>query len=157
MVGRSRRTCAARPRRPAYDAASRPIQLRHAHAVEMAHEGVPLIVIQRQIGRSNLGMTSIYLQGIDNAESSRRSTPAAHRWCRAHDPATLTRGHEERSSREAIAPVVVQRWSVVPRRWSGPRRMRVSSSEAVNERRSIRGCSPDCPGRIVGPWATRAP
>jgi site-specific recombinase XerD len=45
-----------------------PHQLRHAHAVEMAHEGVPLIVIQRQLGDSNLGITSIYLQGIDNAE-----------------------------------------------------------------------------------------
>jgi site-specific recombinase XerD len=43
-------------------------QLRHAHAVEMAHEGVPLIVIQRQLDHSNLGITSIYLQGIDNAE-----------------------------------------------------------------------------------------
>ena len=45
-----------------------PHQLRHAHAVELAHEGVPLIVIQRQLGHSNLGITSIYLQGIDNAE-----------------------------------------------------------------------------------------
>jgi site-specific recombinase XerD len=45
-----------------------PHQLRHAHAVEMAHEGVPLIVIQRQLGHSNLGITSIYPQGIDNAE-----------------------------------------------------------------------------------------
>jgi integrase len=27
-----------------------PHQLRHAHAVEMAREGVPLIVIQRQLG-----------------------------------------------------------------------------------------------------------
>jgi site-specific recombinase XerD len=26
-----------------------PHQLRHAHAVEMAHEGVPLVVIQRQL------------------------------------------------------------------------------------------------------------
>jgi hypothetical protein len=34
----------------------------------MAHEGVPLIVIQRQRGLSNLGITSIYLQGIDNSE-----------------------------------------------------------------------------------------
>ena len=34
----------------------------------MAHEGVPPIVIQRQLGHSNLGITSIYLQGIDNAE-----------------------------------------------------------------------------------------
>ena len=37
-------------------------------AVEMAHEGVPLVVIQRQLGHSNLGITSVYLQGIDNAE-----------------------------------------------------------------------------------------
>jgi hypothetical protein len=36
--------------------------------VERAHEGVPLIVIQRQRGHSNLGITSIYLQGIDSAE-----------------------------------------------------------------------------------------
>jgi integrase/recombinase XerD len=34
----------------------------------MAHEGLPLIVIQRQLGHGNLGITSIYLQGIDNAE-----------------------------------------------------------------------------------------
>jgi site-specific recombinase XerD len=45
-----------------------PHQLRHAHAVEMAHEGVPLVVIQRQLGHSNLRITSVYLQGIDNAE-----------------------------------------------------------------------------------------
>ena len=42
--------------------------MRHAHAVEMAREGVPLVVIQRQLGHSNLGITSVYLQGIDNAE-----------------------------------------------------------------------------------------
>jgi site-specific recombinase XerD len=41
-----------------------PHQLRHAHAVEMAHEGVPLVVIQH----ANLGMTSIYLKGIDSSE-----------------------------------------------------------------------------------------
>jgi site-specific recombinase XerD len=45
-----------------------PHQLRHAHAVEMAREGVPLNVIQRQLGHANLDVTSIYLQGIDNAE-----------------------------------------------------------------------------------------
>ena len=33
-----------------------------------ARGGVPLIVIQRQLGHSNLGITSVYLQGIDNAE-----------------------------------------------------------------------------------------
>jgi site-specific recombinase XerD len=45
-----------------------PHQLRHAHAVEMAREGVPLVVIQRQLGHSDLGITSVYLQGIDSGE-----------------------------------------------------------------------------------------
>ena len=45
-----------------------PHQLRHAHAVEMAREGVPLLVIQRQLGHADLGITSIYLQGIDSSE-----------------------------------------------------------------------------------------
>lgn len=45
-----------------------PHQLRHAHAVEMAREGVPLNVIQRQLGHVNLGVTSVYLQGIDSGE-----------------------------------------------------------------------------------------
>jgi hypothetical protein len=45
-----------------------PHQLRHAHAVELAREGVPLNVIQRQLGHANLGTTTIYLQGIDTEE-----------------------------------------------------------------------------------------
>jgi site-specific recombinase XerD len=40
-----------------------PHQLRHAHALELAREGVPLNIIQRQLGHTNLGTTSIYLQG----------------------------------------------------------------------------------------------
>ncbi|MDA8069093.1 MAG: tyrosine-type recombinase/integrase, partial [Actinomycetota bacterium] len=43
-----------------------PHQLRHAHAVEMSREGVPLVVIQRQ--HADLGVTSAYLRGIDNTE-----------------------------------------------------------------------------------------
>jgi site-specific recombinase XerD len=72
--GRHWSSAAARPelRRTAVAAGVRrrfaPHQLRHAHAVELAREGVPLIVIQRQLGHSNLGITSIYLQGIDNGE-----------------------------------------------------------------------------------------
>jgi integrase/recombinase XerD len=34
----------------------------------MAREGVPLNIIQRQLGHANLGITSVYLQGIDNGE-----------------------------------------------------------------------------------------
>ena len=45
-----------------------PHQLRNAHAVELAREGVPLNVIQRQLGHANLGTTSVYLQGIDTEE-----------------------------------------------------------------------------------------
>ena len=45
-----------------------PHQLRHAHAVEMSREGVPLLVIQRQLGHADLAITSLYLRGIDNTE-----------------------------------------------------------------------------------------
>jgi len=45
-----------------------PHQLPHAYAVEMGREGVPLIVIQRQLGHSNLGITSVWLQGIGSGE-----------------------------------------------------------------------------------------
>jgi integrase/recombinase XerD len=38
------------------------------HAVELAREGAPLNIIQRQLGHTNLGTTSIYLQGIDPEE-----------------------------------------------------------------------------------------
>ena len=36
-----------------------PHQFRHAHAIELAREGVPLNVIQRQLGHGDLGVTSI--------------------------------------------------------------------------------------------------
>jgi site-specific recombinase XerD len=45
-----------------------PHQLRHAHALELAREGIPLNIIQRQLGHANLGTTSIYLQEIDPEE-----------------------------------------------------------------------------------------
>jgi site-specific recombinase XerD len=45
-----------------------PHQLRHAHALELAREGVALNIIQRQLGHANLGTTSIYLHGIDPEE-----------------------------------------------------------------------------------------
>ncbi len=45
-----------------------PHQLRHAHAVELAREGVAVHIIQRQLGHTDLGTTSTYLQGIDPIE-----------------------------------------------------------------------------------------
>ena len=59
-------------RRLAADAGVRrqfaPHQLRHGHAVELAREGVPVNIIQRQLGHTDLGTTSTYLQGIDPSE-----------------------------------------------------------------------------------------
>ena len=69
MVAR-RRACRAAPRggdrgrSPAFRAAPTAPRARRRDGTE----GVPLIVIQRQLGHSNLGITSIYLQGIYNAE-----------------------------------------------------------------------------------------
>jgi hypothetical protein len=34
----------------------------------MSREGISLIVIQRQLGRADLAITSRYLRGIDNTE-----------------------------------------------------------------------------------------
>jgi hypothetical protein len=31
----------------------------------MAHEGIPLPIIQRQLAHAHLGITSTYLQGVD--------------------------------------------------------------------------------------------
>ena len=46
-----------------------PHQLRHAHAVALAREGVVVNIIQRQLGHyADLGTTSTYLQGIDPSE-----------------------------------------------------------------------------------------
>ena len=45
-----------------------PHQLRHAHAVELAREGVAVNIIQRHLGHTDLGTTSTYLQGIDPSE-----------------------------------------------------------------------------------------
>ena len=43
-----------------------PHQLRHAHAVELMREGIPLPQIQRQLGHSHLSTTGTYLQGISS-------------------------------------------------------------------------------------------
>jgi hypothetical protein len=55
------------PRAPGSDVGSRRTSC-VTRALELAREGVPLNIIQRQLGHSNLGTTSIYLQGIDPEE-----------------------------------------------------------------------------------------
>src|SRR5436309_10032103 len=34
----------------------------------MSREGIPLLVVQRQLGHADLGITSAYLRGLDNTE-----------------------------------------------------------------------------------------
>jgi site-specific recombinase XerD len=65
-----------------------PQQLRHAHAVELLHEGIPLPLIQRQLGHSHLSTTGTYLQGIDTEEII--STVHARRAPMMHASAGLT-------------------------------------------------------------------
>lgn len=45
-----------------------PRRLRHAHAVDLLHEGIPLPLIKRQLGHSHLSTTGTYLQGISSEE-----------------------------------------------------------------------------------------
>ena len=45
-----------------------PHQLRHAHAVELLHERIPLPLIQRQLGHAYLSTTGTYLEGISSEE-----------------------------------------------------------------------------------------
>jgi site-specific recombinase XerD len=45
-----------------------PHQLRHAHAVELLHQGITLPLIQRQLGHSHLSTTGTYLEGINSEE-----------------------------------------------------------------------------------------
>ena len=52
-------------------------QLRHAHAVEMAREGVPLIVIQRQLGTATSASPASTSKASTAARSSRPCTPDA--------------------------------------------------------------------------------
>ncbi len=65
-----------------------PHQLRHAHAVELLHEGIPLPLIQQQLGHAHLSTTGTYLQGIDAEEII--STVHARRAPMMHASAGLT-------------------------------------------------------------------
>ena len=72
-----------------------PHQPRHAHAVELAREGVAINIIQRQLGHTDLGTTGTYLQGIDPSEiiDAVRAPPADDLRHRRTDP--LTAKHDD--------------------------------------------------------------
>jgi len=55
-----------------------PHGLRHSLAVDMANEGVPMPMIQRQLGHKRLSTTDVYLRGLaaaDLAEMARNRPP----------------------------------------------------------------------------------
>jgi len=54
-----------------------PHQLRHAHAVEMARDGVPLIVIQRQLATATSASRRSISRASITPRSSTPSTPDA--------------------------------------------------------------------------------
>ena len=121
-----------------------PHQLRHAHALELAREGVPLNIIQRQLGHTNLGTTSIYLQGID----PRRSSPRPCAAC------TDDVGHRRAPSSEPASNAGAPRRSRFPR-----------TKEACTPALRVRARRPQRASRSVGgeteprrkPASTRAP
>jgi integrase len=47
----------------------------------VAREGVPLDVIQRQLGHANLGITSVHRKASTTVRSSKRSEAARRRRC----------------------------------------------------------------------------
>ena len=61
-------TCAGSQRRQGCGAASLPTSCATPTLSRWPREGVSLKVIQRQLGHVNLGVTSVYLGGIDTAE-----------------------------------------------------------------------------------------
>jgi hypothetical protein len=69
-----------------------PHQLRHAHAVEMAHEGVPLIVIQRQLETSMWFPRALVVSGHRRAAAPFVALPSAiaHLRCRDSHDATAS-------------------------------------------------------------------
>ncbi len=56
-------------RKAGIDRRVHPHALRHAHAVELAREGVPVPIIQRQLGHVSLGTTTRYLAGLSPEET----------------------------------------------------------------------------------------
>ena len=59
-----------------------PHQLRHAHALELAREGVALNLIQRQLGHGNLGTTSIFVGRSVHVRRCREGSGVGMGWVR---------------------------------------------------------------------------
>jgi Phage integrase family len=93
-----------------------PHQLRHAHAVEMAREGVPLIVIQRQLGHSTSASPPSTCRDRQRRDHRNRARPT-----RAHD------------SRQRLAAALTDRGRDAARR---AKRERLDSSAWITRQRA---------------------
>jgi hypothetical protein len=56
------------PRQPTYDAGSRRISSRHAHAMQISRNGIPIPATQKQPRHADLATTSRHPRGNDNTE-----------------------------------------------------------------------------------------
>ncbi|MCZ6689952.1 MAG: tyrosine-type recombinase/integrase [Planctomycetota bacterium] len=56
-------------RKAGIDRRIHPHALRHAHAVELAREGIPVVIIMRQLGHASLATTTRYLAGLSPEET----------------------------------------------------------------------------------------
>jgi hypothetical protein len=160
---------AVSPRVPASGGGSRHTKLRHAHALKLAREGVPLNIIQHQLGHANLDTTSIYLQGIDPEEiiaavrtrrapmvSASAPGPGPERFRqRERHPARLARASDDRRlvARRAAHPRGAGAIRARPRR---PARGSIVVRHAKGGRR--RGSAWTSGGwEHLRPWLTRGP
>jgi integrase len=125
-----------------------PHQLRHAHAVEMSRDGVPWLVIQRQLGHADLAITSVYLRGIDNTEI----VHAVHERPAPMIPATHGLWTLWGSCRQRGRPRKASNASQVGTCWRGPIRMRPPSASCFTV-----ADSPSFSSRVRWTWARSMP
>jgi integrase len=72
-------SCTKQPPERVYGVGSPPTNHDIPHAVEISREGVPLLVIQRQLGHADLAITSVYLGGSTTRRSFMPSMSARRR------------------------------------------------------------------------------
>jgi site-specific recombinase XerD len=67
-ANQARQMCKRRAAKAGIDKRVHPHALRHSHAAELVAEGVPVNVIQKQLGHVSLATTDIYLRHIAPAD-----------------------------------------------------------------------------------------
>ena len=92
-------------------------QLRHAHAVEPMHEGIPLPPIQRQLGDSHLSTTGTYLEGSNTEEiNHHRPRQTGANDARQRRPRPLAGTRRERTRAPAPRPLLSSQAAATPQR-----------------------------------------